>query len=75
MMNGEKIPVQCNYRCIRSCNPATVPYCIARALGNAVDGDTDNAVIFAGGNVGKIKEIVPVQKLVDQLVEETIAEL
>ena len=65
---GEKIDFICSYKCLRSCDPQTVPYCIARALCNAADGDLDNAVVFAGSNVERVKEIVSVKNLIDELV-------
>ncbi len=72
---GEKVAFTCSYKCLRSCDPKTVPYCIARALCNAVDGDLDNAVVFAGSNVAKVKEIVSVKDLIHELVDETNAAL
>jgi len=75
LMRGEKEPFTCSYKCLRSCDPRTVPYCIAKALCNAAIGDLDNAVIFAGSNVGKVKEIVSVKELIDDIVNETIEEL
>ncbi|MCD6459083.1 nitronate monooxygenase [bacterium] len=65
----------CNYKCLKTCNPKTSPYCIAKALCNALDGDFENAVVFAGRNVYKIKEIIPVNVLMDSLVTETLQEL
>ncbi len=75
VMRGEKIPFTCSYLCLRSCDPKTVPYCIARALCNAVIGDLDNAVIFAGSNVARVKKIVSVKELMDDIVSEVIEEL
>ncbi|RJP56934.1 MAG: nitronate monooxygenase [Candidatus Auribacter fodinae] len=65
----------CDYQCLKTCNPKTSPYCIAKALCNALDADFDNAVVFAGRNVYKIKEIIPVNVLMDSLVKDTIQEL
>ena len=73
--SGEKISFHCRYRCLRTCNPATVPYCIAKALGNASQGDIDNAVIFAGSNVSRVKKIVSVKELMDEIVKEALREL
>jgi len=42
---------------------------------DAADGDIDNAVVFAGSNVSRVKKIVPVKELIDEIVEETIKEL
>jgi len=72
---GKKIPFTCPYKCLRSCDPKTVPYCIAKALCNAVIGDLDNAVIFAGSNVAKVKNIVSVKELMDEIIGEAIKEL
>ena len=75
IIRGEKIPFACSYRCLRSCNPKTVPYCIAKALCNAAIGDLDNAVVFAGSNVARVEKIVSVKELMDDIVSETIEEL
>ncbi|GAG22671.1 unnamed protein product, partial [marine sediment metagenome] len=75
IMHGEKMPFKCSYRCLRSCNPNTVPYCIAKALCDAITGDMDNAVVFAGSNVVKVKKIVSVKELINDIVSEAIEEL
>ncbi len=72
--NGKASP-RCHYKCLRTCNPATVPYCIAKALGNASQGDIDNAVIFAGSNVSRVKSIVSVKELMDGIASEALLEL
>jgi len=59
-------PTRC-YRCIRSCNPAKVPYCITDALVRAVKGDIDNGLIFCGANVGSIDHISTVKEVVNEL--------
>jgi nitronate monooxygenase len=71
VMSGNREPFRCSYKCLRTCDPRTVPYCIAKALGNAADGDLDNAVVFAGSNVSRVKRIVSVKELMDELVLET----
>ena len=75
VMNDEKIPFQCDYQCLRSCDVKSTPYCIAKAMCNATFGDIDNAVVFAGQNVVRVSEIVSVKELMDELVAETIEEL
>ena len=75
VIHGEKIPFKCSYKCLRSCDPNTVPYCIARALCNATDGDLDDAIIFAGSNVSKVKKIVSVKEFMDEITAEAIKEL
>lgn len=61
------IPVTRCFNCLEKCNPAKVPYCITRALINAVRGDIDEGLIFVGSNVGRINKIVPVKELMAEL--------
>ncbi|MBN2483345.1 MAG: nitronate monooxygenase [Candidatus Omnitrophica bacterium] len=75
MMNGPRMPIRCGYQCLKPCNPKTVSYCINDALFNAVTGDIDNAVVFAGSNVARITKIVSVKELLDEIVSETLEEL
>ena len=75
VMDNEKIPFKCDYQCLRSCDVKNTPYCIAKAMCNATIGDLDNAVVFAGQNVVRIKEIVTVKELMDEIVKEAIEEL
>ncbi|MFA6582991.1 MAG: nitronate monooxygenase [Elusimicrobiaceae bacterium] len=72
---GETIPYKCAFRCLRTCDPTQVPYCIAKAMLNAADGKLDEAVVFAGSNVSRVKKIVPVRELMDELVSEASASL
>ena len=75
VLRGEKVPIKCDYHCIITCDPRKVPYCIAKAMYAAALGDFENAVVFAGENVSRIKEIVSVKELMDSLVNGTIKEL
>lgn len=60
-------PITKCYRCIKSCKPAEIPYCITKALVNAVEGDIENGLIFCGSNVGRIKEMTTVAALMKEL--------
>lgn len=62
-----QIPVCKCFNCLEKCNPAKVPYCITKALVDAVLGDVENGLIFAGANVGRINKIMPVHKLMEEL--------
>ena len=70
---GETVPFRCEYRCLRTCDPSTAPYCIAKVLANAAKGVMDQAFAFAGSNVVRCNEIVTVKELVAQLVAEAEA--
>jgi len=67
---GNKKPIFCLCNCLKPCNPAKAPYCIADALINAQKGNLDKGFAFAGANVYKIKEIVSVKQLMKELVSE-----
>ena len=58
------------FQCLKGCNPKKAPYCISVALINAVQGNVDEGLIFAGTNVHRIKKIVPVKELMKELVDE-----
>ena len=75
LTSGEKISFNCRYRCLRTCDPKTAPYCIAKALCNASRGDMDHAVVFAGSNVSRVKRIVSVEELMNEIVGEALEEL
>lgn len=63
------------YRCIKTCNPVETPYCITKALINAVKGNIDEGLIFCGSNVDRINKIVKVKELMQELVQEAEMEL
>lgn len=73
IQRGETMPFKCEYRCLRTCDPATAPYCIAKVLANASKGDMENAFAFSGTNSPRIKDIVSVKALIKQLVDASVA--
>lgn len=60
--------------CIKTCNPTQTPYCITRALINAVKGNVDKGLIFVGSNAYKLNKIVTVKELIKELEKEFIEE-
>lgn len=58
------------YQCIKTCNPAVTPYCISRALINAVTGNTEEGLLFVGSNAYRTDRIVTVRELMQELVSE-----
>lgn len=67
LSKGGKIPPERCSRCIKSCNPASVPYCITHALIEAVRGNLEEGLFFCGSRVGKMKEITTVSQLIRTL--------
>lgn len=66
----EKSKIDKCYNCIKTCNIATSPYCITKALINAVKGNIENGLVFCGSNVYRVNKIVPVHELMQELVTE-----
>lgn len=64
---GEKMPVDCFWHCLKTCNPKTAPFCIANALFSAVEGRIEEALVFSGANAHRINEIVHVKDLIEEL--------
>jgi nitronate monooxygenase len=67
---GAKKPFKCPYHCIITCNVKDAPYCIAKALANAKEGKLADGFAFAGENVYRVNEIVPVKELINSLSKE-----
>ena len=55
------------YRCLHGCNPGTAPYCITKALVNAVEGNLDEGLIFCGARTGEINKIETVADVIRDL--------
>lgn len=66
---NEKSKISKCYNCIKTCDINNTPYCITKALVNAVEGNLNEALIFCGSNVDKVNKIVPVHDLIQELVK------
>lgn len=58
------------YNCLKPCDVAVTPYCISKALINAVRGNIKEGLIFTGSNSYLIDKIVTVKELINELVTE-----
>ncbi|MFH1850759.1 MAG: nitronate monooxygenase family protein [Candidatus Neomarinimicrobiota bacterium] len=67
---GEKKPFKCSWKCLRTCDLEKAPYCIASALINARKGNLRHGFTFAGANVHRVAEIIPVADLMNTLAVE-----
>jgi len=68
--NGERKPINCLWKCLKTCDFRQAPYCIARALTNAQQGNLEEGFAFCGANADRINGIVKVKDLIDNLKEE-----
>lgn len=66
----EKQKITKCYNCLSPCTPASTPYCISKALINAVNGNIDEGLIFCGENASRINSITTVKELMKELVTE-----
>ncbi|APF20710.1 NAD(P)H-dependent flavin oxidoreductase YrpB, nitropropane dioxygenase family [Caldithrix abyssi DSM 13497] len=60
---GQKKPFKCSWKCLKTCDFRTTPYCIADALANAQRGMLEKGFTFAGSNAYKVDKIVSVNEL------------
>ena len=65
-----RIPVTHCFGCLAKCNPAETPYCITRALINAVEGSVQDALLFCGSNAYRCEKIETVPAVMAALCGE-----
>ena len=70
IQKGLRVPFDCKYQCLKTCDPGTAPYCIAQVLADAAEGKLDHAFAFAGSNVCRCSEIISVKELIQKIVQE-----
>lgn len=58
------------YQCLNHCNPKETPYCITKALVNAVNGNVEDGLLFVGSNVYKCTKIQSVKEVISELMLE-----
>ncbi len=68
--SGKKQSRKCAWRCLKSCDIKTAPYCISLALDNARRGILDKGFAFAGSNAYRVDKIVSVKELLTELKEQ-----
>lgn len=67
---GEKRPVKCPYKCLKTCDIEKTPYCIFAALMSAMKGNFFNGYAFAGSNAWRTSKIISVKETFDALKQE-----
>ncbi|OEU65646.1 MAG: 2-nitropropane dioxygenase [Desulfovibrio sp. S3730MH75] len=68
--SGNKTPFKCAFKCLKTCDVETTPYCIASALISAQRGKLKHGFAFAGANAYRTKKIVSVKELMNELTSE-----
>ncbi len=67
---GQLIPIRCPFKCIKTCEVSSSPYCIISALYSAFKGKFNTGYAFAGTNAYLAKKIVSVKQTFDDILDE-----
>jgi nitronate monooxygenase len=70
---GVRKPFKCPWKCLKSCDFRTVPYCIALALTNAKQGYLQDGFTFSGANGYRLEKITTVPGLMEEIKSEYAA--
>lgn len=62
---GNRFMKSCR-KCITTCDPKTVPYCITQALINAVEGRVEEGLLFCGSNAYLASKLEHVQEIMEE---------
>ncbi len=65
-----KINISKCYRCLKPCHVKDAPYCISKALIEAVKGNIDDGLIFSGAYGYLNNEMTTVKAVIEELTEE-----
>lgn len=68
--DGKKQPLKCPFKCIKTCDISSSPYCIITALINALKGNFENGFAFAGSNAFRATKIISVRETFKSLLRE-----
>ena len=68
--DGKKQPKVCPFKCIKTCDISSSPYCIIIALINALKGNFENGYAFAGANAFRATKISSVKEIFQSLLKE-----
>ncbi len=60
-------PITKCYQCIKGCQAKDIPYCITKALVNAVKGNLEDGLIFCGADVWRQNKMQSVQEVMAEL--------
>lgn len=67
ILEGKRERFSCPYRCLRTCNPGKVQFCIAKALLATWAGDIENGLYMTGCNIEAVKKVIKLKSFFDTL--------
>lgn len=71
---GKQKPINCSWKCLKTCDYRKVQFCIAEALFNAANGNFKNGFSFAGTQAYLAEKIISVKETINQLKNEYFQE-
>lgn len=71
---GKRKPINCSWKCLKTCDFKKVQFCIADALFNAATGNFINGFSFAGTQAYLSEQIISVKETINQLKNEYFQE-
>ncbi len=67
---GETMPINCPWKCLKTCDYKKAPFCIAQALFNAAQGNLDEGFSFAGSKAYLAEKITSVKETINEIMQE-----
>jgi nitronate monooxygenase len=70
IQQGHKKPLNCPWKCLKTCDYKKVQFCIAEALFNAANGNFARGFSFAGANAYLANKVTSVKETINQIKDE-----
>lgn len=70
IQSGETMPINCPWKCLKTCDYKKAPFCIASALFNAAQGNMDEGFSFAGSKAYLAEKIMSVKETINEIINE-----
>ena len=67
---GKTMPINCPWKCLKTCDYKKAPFCIASALFNAAQGNMDEGFSFAGSKAYLAEKIMSVKETINEIMDE-----
>ncbi len=67
---GYKQPIRCPFKCIKTCDISSSPYCIINSLYNAFKGKMNSGYAFAGTNAYLASKIISMKETFQDIIRE-----
>jgi len=70
ILKGIKKPINCPWKCLKTCDYKEVSFCIAQALFNAAQGKMEEGFAFAGTTAYLTERLQSVKEIFDELITD-----